>query len=68
MLWSWIGDLTMYRWPYAVHGWCVPSVCWELELTLWVMWRPCSVDVRCHPGVRGLIEALCVAYCGEITV
>jgi len=48
MLWSWIGDLTMYRWPYAVCGWCVPSVCRELELTVWVMWRPCKVDVRCH--------------------
>jgi len=66
MLWSWIGDLTMYRWPYTLCGWCVPSVCRELEQIVWFMWRPCKVDVRCHPDVRGLNEALCSAYCGEI--
>jgi len=41
ILWSWIGDLTMCLWPYAVCGWCVVSVCRQLELTVWVMWRPC---------------------------
>jgi len=40
-------------------------VCRELELTVWVMWRPCEVDVRCHPDVRGLNVALCGAYYGE---
>ena len=44
---------------------CVTSVCRELELTVWVMWRPCEVDVRCHPDVRGLNVALCGAYCSE---
>ena len=28
----------------------------------------CRVDVRCHPDVRGLIEALCSPCCGEIRV
>ena len=26
-------------------------VCRELELTVWVLCRPCKVDVRCHPDV-----------------
>jgi len=68
MLWSWIGDLMMYWWPYALCGWCVLLVCTELELTVWVMWRPCKVDVRCHPDARGLNEVLCSAYFSEITV
>jgi len=25
MLWSWIGDLTMYQRLFIVCGWCVPS-------------------------------------------
>ena len=37
----------------------------DLELTDWVMWRPCEVDVRCHPDVRGLNAALCGAYYSE---
>jgi len=40
-------------------------VCRELELTVWVMWRPCEVDVQCHPDVRGLNAALCGAYYSE---
>jgi len=44
--------------PHDVCGWCVPSVCRELELTVWVMWRPCKVGVRCHPDARGLNEAV----------
>jgi len=40
-------------------------VCRELELTVWVMWRPCEVDVRCYPDVRGLNVALCGAYYSE---
>jgi len=40
-------------------------VCRELELAVWVMWRPCEVDVRCHPDVRVLNAALCGAYYSE---
>ena len=40
-------------------------VCRELELTDWVKWRSCEVDVRCHPDVRGLNAALCGAYYSE---
>jgi len=40
-------------------------VCRELELTDWVMWLSCGVDVRCHPDVRGLNAALCGAYYSE---
>jgi len=32
---------------YRMWMMCV-LVCRELELTLWVMWRPCEVDVRCQ--------------------
>jgi len=40
-------------------------VCRELEFTVWVMWRPCEVDVRCLPDVRGLNAALCGAFYSE---
>ena len=37
MLWSWIGDLTMYQ-RLFYHMWMVCAlVCRELELTVWVM-------------------------------
>jgi len=40
-------------------------VCRELELTVWVMWRPCEEDVRYHPDVRDLNAALCGAFYSE---
>jgi len=48
MLWSWIGDLTMYQRPFYRMWMVCALVCRELKLTVWVMWRPCEVDVRCH--------------------
>ena len=65
MLWSWIGDLTMYQRPFYRMWMVCDLVCRELELTVWVMRRPCEVDVRCHPDVRGLNAALCGAYYSE---
>ena len=60
-----LGTSRCIKRPFIVCGWCVPSFCRELELTIWVMWRPCKVDVRCHPDVRGLNEALSGAYYSE---
>jgi len=40
-------------------------ICRGLELTVQVMWRPCEVDVRCHPDVRELNAALCGAFYSE---
>jgi len=50
--------------PNTVHRWCVPSVYWELELTVWVIWRPWWMEVRCRPDVREWSGRSCCA-CGS---
>jgi len=55
----------MYQRPFYRMWMVCALVCRELELTVWMMWRPCEVDVRCHPDVRGLNAALCGAYYDE---
>ena len=48
MLWSWIGDLTMYQRQFIVCGWCEPSIVLFTAFNLWRHQNSCRLHVHIY--------------------